>query len=171
MASLVGFSLVVFAVAFLGSRFKPGPWHAALVKPAWNPPNWVFAPVWTGLYACIAVAGWLTWRFNGGGWSSALVFWALQLVTNGLWTWLFFGRHRTGLAFADIVATLALIVAFIIAAQADTPVAAMLFWPYAAWVAFAALLNAAIWKLNPSPTTCTVPNARRRPTRVAPPPI
>ena len=149
MASFFIFSVVVFAVAFGGSRFKPGAWHAALAKPTWNPPNWLFAPVWTVLYLCIALAGWLVWRRAGDVWSTALTFWVLQLAVNGVWTWLFFGRHRVDLALLDIGANLVFIVAFIIAAQPISPLAAILFVPYLAWVCFAAALNAAIWKMNP----------------------
>jgi translocator protein len=148
MLALIIFGLIVFAVAFAGSRFKPDGWHAALAKPAWNPPNWLFAPVWTVLYIAIAVAGWLVWRAAGGAWSGALAFWALQLVTNGLWTWLFFGRHRIDLALIDIGATLIFVVGFIVEAQALSLPAGLLFLLYLAWICFASALNASIWKLN-----------------------
>ena len=171
MTSLLAFSVVVFMVAFAGSRFKPGPWHAALKKPSWNPPNWVFAPVWTVLYICMAVAGSLTWRAVGQGWSTPLAFWMLQLVANGLWTWIFFGRHRIDLALADIGATWIFIVGFIVTAWAREPIAAMLFLPYAAWVTFAAALNASIWAMNRSSPARAIPAARARPRRFAPPPI
>jgi translocator protein len=156
MVSLIVFGIVVFAIAYGGSRFKPDAWHAALAKPAWNPPDWVFAPVWTVLYVAIAVAGWLVWRTAGNEWSPALTFWSLQLASNGAWTWLFFGRHRIDLALIDIGVTLIFIVGFMMVASSLSPVASVLFLPYAAWTLFAGALNAAIWRLNPSeprPTT------------------
>jgi translocator protein len=148
MFSLIVFGVVVFAVAFGGSRFKPDAWHAALAKPPWNPPNWVFAPVWTVLYIGIAVAGWLVWRAAGDAWSLALTFWTVQLIANGLWTWLFFGRHRIDLALLDIGATLLFIAGFIVQAWTLSLAASLLFLPYAAWVSFAAVLNATILRLN-----------------------
>ena len=155
MLSLIIFGVVVLAIAFCGSRFKPDAWHAALAKPAWNPPNWVFAPVWTVLYAAIAVAGWLVWRAAGDRWSPALTFWALQLAANGAWTWLFFGRHRIDVALADIGVTLICIVGFMVVASSLSPAASLLFLPYAAWILFAGALNAAIWRLNPSDPPAT----------------
>lgn len=153
--SLSAFAIIVFAVAFGGSRFKPDAWHAALAKPTWNPPDWIFAPVWTVLYAAIAVAGWLVWRAAQNEWSSALTFWSLQLATNGAWTWLFFGRHRIDLALIDIGVTLICIVGFMVLASSLSPVASLLFLPYAAWILFAGALNAAIWRLNPSASRAT----------------
>ncbi len=155
MVSLIVLGIVVFAIAFGGSRFKPDAWHTALAKPTWNPPNWVFAPVWTVLYLAIAVAGWLVWRAAGDGWSPALTFWALQLATNGAWTWLFFGRHRIDLALIDIGVTLIFIVGFMVVASWLNPLASVLFVPYAAWILFAGALNAAIWRLNPSDPRAT----------------
>lgn len=144
--SLVVFLALCFGASFFGAKFRPGEWHAALEKPSWNPPNWLFAPVWTVLYIMIAVAGWLVWQSAPG--SSAIWFWAAQLVFNAAWSWLFFGLHRMDLAFFDIVLVWLAIVAFIVAAWPVSTVAALLFVPYLLWVSFAGALNYAIWNLN-----------------------
>lgn len=147
MGSFVVFAALVAAVALLGGRFRPGAWYASLRKPIWTPPAAVFPPVWALLYLAIATAGWLLWRSPEGA-VGALLAWALQLVANGLWSWLFFGLRRAGLAFADIVALLCFIAAFIVLALPQHPAAALLFVPYLLWVAFAAALNYRIWRLN-----------------------
>jgi tryptophan-rich sensory protein len=110
--SLIVFGALVAVTAAVGAQFEPGAWYEGLTKPAWNPPNWVFA------------------------------------VANGLWSWLFFGLHEPALALIDIVVLLALIVSFIALARRHSVAASWLFAPYAAWVAFAAALNAAIWQAN-----------------------
>lgn len=134
------------AAALFGATFKPGEWHGALVKPSWNPPNWVFAPVWSVLYIMIALAGWMVW--NNAPWSPAMGLWAVQLGLNAAWSWLFFGLHRMDLAFYDITLLWLVIGAFIIAAWPITLLGAVLFVPYALWVSFAAVLNFSIWRLN-----------------------
>lgn len=148
-ASFVPFAVVVAAAAFVGSRFMPGPWYASLSKPPWNPPNWVFAPVWTVLYIMIAIAGWLVWR-SAGLRSGVVLLWAAQLVLNAIWTWLFFGRRTPGLAFADIILLLASIIAFIMLARTASRAASWLFVPYAAWVMYAASLNLWVWLRKPA---------------------
>jgi tryptophan-rich sensory protein len=149
MWSLLVFLILVAMTAFSGALFSPGDWYAALDKPAWTPPNWLFGPVWTTLYIAMAVAGWLVWRRSDGRFNPALGFWMGQLLLNGLWSWLFFGLHRPDLALADISGLLILIVLFIYTARRYSTVAAWLFTPYALWVGFAAALNFALWRLNP----------------------
>ncbi len=144
--ALGAFFIVVFAVAASGAFFTPGDWYAALAKPSWNPPNWLFGPVWTVLYAMIAVSGWLVWQQEHN--RLALSLYAVQLVLNAAWSWLFFGRHAIGLALADIVLLLLAIVATIVLFWPLSRLAAGLLVPYALWVAFATALNAAIWRLN-----------------------
>ncbi|MEM8743055.1 MAG: TspO/MBR family protein [Pseudomonadota bacterium] len=144
--ALAVFLALCFGVAYLGAMFSPGEWHAALAKPSWNPPNWVFGPVWTVLYIMIAIAGWLVWK--SAPTSPAMWFWVAQLVFNGAWSWLFFGLHRMDLAFADIVLVWLAILAFIIAAWPISVTAALLFVPYLIWVSFASALNYSIWSLN-----------------------
>lgn len=145
---LVFFALVALA-AFFGAQFQPGPWFEGLAKPSWNPPNWLFGPVWTLLYIAMAVAGWLVWKRSGERATPVLGLWFVQLVLNAAWSWLFFGLHRPPLALVDIVALLACIVAFAILARRISPVSSWLFVPYVLWVAFATALNATIWRLNP----------------------
>ena len=140
------FLALCFGVAYLGAQFAPGEWHAALEKPSWNPPNWVFGPVWTMLYIMIAIAGWLVW--TSAPTSAAMWFWAAQLVFNAAWSWLFFGLHRMDIAFVDIVLVWLAILAFIITAWPISVTAALLFVPYLIWVSFASALNYSIWSLN-----------------------
>ena len=138
--------LVLGGGLVLGFLTAPGAWFAGLAKPAFNPPAWLFAPVWTVLYILIAVAGWRVWRRDRGG--RPIRLWWVQLALNFLWTPLFFGAHHIGLALFDILLLLAAILAFIATTWRQDRVAAWLFVPYAAWVAFASVLNGAIFVLN-----------------------
>lgn len=146
---LTGFLLLSFSAAAVGALYLPGEWYAALVKPSWNPPAWVFGPVWTLLYFCIGFSGWLVWR--EAGWRSAapaFLVYGLQLILNGAWSWLFFGLHRPGLALIEIVLLwLSILVTVILFARNSRP-AAWLLLPYLCWVGFAAALNLALWLLN-----------------------
>jgi tryptophan-rich sensory protein len=150
MASLLVFVALVAVAALSGARFQPGDWYLALAKPAWTPPGWLFAPVWTLLYLAIAVAGWLVWRAASRRRGAPLALWGAQLVLNGIWSWLFFGLHRPDLALVDIALLWAAIGAFVLAARPVRLAAAGLFVPYWLWVTFAAALNFAIWRLNPA---------------------
>ncbi|QQS10854.1 MAG: tryptophan-rich sensory protein [Rhodospirillales bacterium] len=146
--------IAVALVAGLGARFSPAvdpAWYAALRKPGFNPPAWLFAPVWTTLYAMMAVSCWLAWRAAAGPVARYRVaaLWTLQLALNAVWTPLFFGLQRVDLALADIVALDLAVVATIIAFQRVSRVAAWLLAPYLAWISFATALTAAIWRLNP----------------------
>lgn len=145
-------SLILFLVLVLGGGLAlggltvPGGWYAGLVKPSFNPPAWLFGPVWTVLYVLIAIAGWRVWQRDRSGWPMKL--WWAQMALNFLWTPVFFGAHQLGLALVVILLMLAVILAFIATAWRLDRVAAWLFVPYAAWVAFASLLNGSIWMLN-----------------------
>lgn len=145
--SAIVIALLVFATASSGAIFKPGDWYQELRRPSWTPPNWAFPVVWSILYVAIAVSGWLVWEAQGAGLAMAL--WLLQLVFNAAWSWLFFGRQRMDLAFADVCALFVTILAYIAAASAVSQTAALLFVPYAMWVVAAATLNRAVWRLNP----------------------
>ena len=138
--------LVVGGGLAVGFFTAPGEWYAGLTKPAFNPPNWIFAPVWTILYVLIAVAGWRTFERNRGSWPMKL--WWGQLALNFLWSPVFFAAQRIGLALIVILLLLAAILAFIIVVWRQDRAAAWLFAPYAAWVFFASGLNGAIWLLN-----------------------
>jgi translocator protein len=146
VVSFLVFLLLVAAAAAFGAQFTPGAWYEALNKPSWNPPNSVFGPVWTVIYLCIAVAGWLIWR--KGRATLPLALWAGQLLLNALWSLLFFGLHRPQMALVDIVSLLVLIVAFIVVARRHNTLASWLFVPYALWVSFATALNYMIVRLN-----------------------
>ncbi|MDB5621222.1 TspO/MBR family protein [Tardiphaga sp.] len=130
----------------IGYTTRPGAWFAALAKPSFNPPGWLFAPAWTILYVLIAIAGWRTFLREPIG--LAMAVWTLQLVLNFLWSPTFFGAHRPDAALFVIAALLASIVAFIAIRWSVDRTAALLFLPYAAWVIFATALNAAIWQMN-----------------------
>ena len=130
----------------IGANNIPGGWYAALDKPPFTPPNWLFAPVWTVIYVLIGVAGWRIWRMRATG--GAMTAWWLQLGLNFLWSPVFFTLHAIGWALAIILALLATIVTFICLAWASDRSSALLFLPYAAWVAFATLLTGSVWWLN-----------------------
>ena len=141
--------LICFAAAGLGSvATTPNipTWYATLAKPAWNPPNWLFGPVWTVLYICMAVAAWLIWRQDGV--RGPLTLFAVQLVLNAAWSWLFFWFHMPGAAFIEILTLLVAIAATTIAFWPRSKAAGILMLPYLGWVAFASVLNFAIWRLN-----------------------
>ncbi len=139
-------ALVLGGGTLIGFMTLPGEWYAGLAKPSFNPPNWIFAPMWTLLYIMVAIAGWRTWQ--RGPRSAAMAVWFVQLALNFIWSPVFFGAHRPGAALVVIVALLAAILAFIVLCWPRDRAAALLFAPYAAWVAFATLLNGAIWQLN-----------------------
>lgn len=147
--ALFGFIFACFLAAVPGAVFRPGDWYERLAKPSWRPPNRLFAPIWTILYLTIAVSGWLVWREVGFA-SAALPIYILQLVLNVAWTPLFFGLHRADFGFFDIVLLWLSIVATIALFFPIHTGAALLLLPYLAWVTFAAALNFAIWRLNPS---------------------
>ena len=145
------FYLACFLAAGLGSLFtmvSVGSWYAGLAKPSWNPPAWVFGPVWTVLYAMMAVAGWLVWRRGGPASWLALRWFAVQLVLNVGWSALFFGLQMPGLAFAEILVLWVAIVATLRTSWRVSWPAGVLLVPYLLWVSFAAVLNFAIWRLN-----------------------
>lgn len=124
----------------------PGEWYAALEKPPFNPPNWVFGPVWTALYVLIGIAGWRVWQAARS--SSSMLLWWVQMALNFAWSPVFFSLNNVAAALAIIIALLAVIVAFILVTWKRERLAAQLFIPYAAWVAFASLLNGSILVLN-----------------------
>lgn len=144
--------IICFAAAGLGSLVTtpniPN-WYADLAKPTWNPPSWVFGPVWSCLYLMMAVSVWLVWR--QGGFAEGrlpLALFAVQLGLNSFWSILFFGLHRPGLAALDILLLGTAILATLIAFWKRSKWAGILLVPYLAWVSFAAVLNLVIWRLN-----------------------
>lgn len=144
--------LLTFAAAGLGAvaSAEAGSFYEQLVRPSWAPPAWLFGPVWTVLYAAMAIAAWLVWRARGvAGARPALGAFAAQLAANALWSWLFFAWHQGALAFAEVLLLWGLIVVTVIAFWRLSVVAAVLLLPYLAWVTFAAALTLAVWQLNP----------------------
>ncbi len=137
---------MTFVAPLASWRVRPGPWFEALIKPEWNPPSWIFGPVWTTLYLLMAIAAWLAWKAGARG---GLTLYIVQLIFNAAWTLLFFGKHRIDLALLDIGVLWLAIVATMSAFSKVRVSAAWLLAPYLAWVSFATALNFAIWWLNP----------------------
>jgi translocator protein len=138
--------LVVGAGLALGASNLPGAWYGSLQKPPFNPPKWVFAPTWTVLYVMIALAGWRTYLHDARGIPMHL--WFTQMMLNFLWSPVVFRLHNLALGLAVILTLLVTIVSFIAFRWKEDRVAAGLFIPYAAWVAFASLLNYSLFRLN-----------------------
>ena len=144
---------ICFAAAGVGAvaSVQAGPFYLSLTRPAWAPPASVFGPVWSVLYASMAIAAWLVWREGGFRRArSALILFLAQLALNALWSWLFFAWHLGAVAFVDILLLWPLIVATLIAFWRIRPVAGVLLIPYLLWVSFAAALNYTVWQLNPN---------------------
>lgn len=140
-----------FAVAAIGSVATADSvtgWYRTLEKPAFNPPDAVFAPVWTLLYAMMAIAAWRVWRRRSPEGGRALSLYGVQLILNLGWTLLFFGLHSPLLALVDIAALIVVLVLTIVAFHRIDRPAAVLLLPYLAWTLFASALNFAIWRLN-----------------------
>lgn len=142
---------VCFAAAAIGSFLTSDAvtaWYAGLRKSPLNPPNWVFAPVWTLLYTLMAVAAWLVWRRRDRPILFPLGLFALQLGLNVAWSWLFFYLHNPAAALVEIVALWLSILATATAFWRVSRPASYLLLPYLIWVGFAAVLNFAVWRLN-----------------------
>lgn len=139
---------VSYAPALTGAAFPPDEWSRHLIKPTWNPPDWLFGPVWMTLYFLIGVAVYRVARRDHPGTPVALTWFFGQLVLNALWTPLFFGLHRPDLALACIVVLWLAIVGTIRAFARVAPGSGALLAPYLLWVSFATALNGAIWWLN-----------------------
>lgn len=141
--------LAVSAVGGAVTATSVGTWYQTLTKPPFNPPDWIFAPVWTALFFMMATAGWRVWRIDGlrkARW--ALTLFALQLALNLTWSIVFFGLRSIGAALIEIVVLLLAILATMVVFWQRDRAAGMLFVPYAGWVTFATVLNAALWQLN-----------------------
>jgi tryptophan-rich sensory protein len=145
--AFAAFILAMFVIGFSAAAVSvPGEWYAGLSKPFFNPPNWIFGPVWTVLYVLIGIAGGLAWlspaRFRLTG------LWIAQALLNGAWSITFFRLQSPAFGFVVVLAMLAAILAFIVVAWRPARAAALLFIPYALWVSFATILNAAILAMN-----------------------
>ena len=153
VAGLIFWIGLCYLVAWTGAQVSPGiassEWYEALNKPDWNPPGWVFGPVWTILYTMMGIAAWLVWKQYGfSGAMPAFVAFLIQLGLNGLWSQIFFNLQEPGWAFAEIIVLLAAIVCTTYLFYQKSSAAGWLMVPYILWVAFASVLNGAIWVMN-----------------------
>jgi translocator protein len=154
LLALTGFGLATAGAAWYGARYSRkesrAGWYRHLDKPSFTPPKSAYPVVWTMLYAAMAWSGWRIWSAAPSRERKhALRLWISQLATNAKWSKLFFGEHSPTLALADAIALEGMIFAYIKAARKVDRAAANAFIPYAAWVAFAAVLNSEIARLNP----------------------
>lgn len=152
LAGLFGWGFVTAIAAATGAlaSVQAAEFYAQLVRPSWSPPGFVFGPVWTLLYAMLALAAWFVWRERGfRGAAAPLALFAVQLALNALWSWLFFAWRQGGAAFAEIVVLWIAIALTLRAFRRVRRLAGALLVPYLLWVTFAAALNLAIWRANP----------------------
>ena len=143
--------LVIGYLSGMVTRDSITTWYPTLVKPFFNPPNWIFAPVWTALYIMMGVAGGMIWnRINTDEEKvkKAFKFFIYQLALNALWSYLFFGLHNPLLALIEIILLWLIIFETYTQFNKVDKIAARLLLPYLAWVSFASVLNASIWWLN-----------------------
>ncbi len=153
LGALALFIIFSFLAGGFGSVATTGAittWYPTIIKPSWNPPNWVFAPVWTTLFFLMSFAAWRAWRAakTRVDATKTLCLYGAQLILNALWSVLFFTLHRPGLALIEIILFLALLVTLLVRFARADRLAALLWSPYVAWVTFAAYLNGTIWWLN-----------------------
>ncbi len=151
LVALAVFVTLSFLASASGAFFRPGEWYYEKIrKPSWNPPSWLFPPVWTLLYIMMSVAAWLVWRETGviGGLLPLGLF-VLQLGLNALWSYLFFGWENLKAAFWEALLLFAAVFAMTVAFWDVRTLAGLLVLPYVLWVGFAAFLTYTIWRLNP----------------------
>lgn len=140
-------ALVVLAAA-IGGSFEAGEWYYSLYKPAWTPPSWLFGPVWAATYLMIAMAAWKVWLTGHHARLGALLWWAIQLVMNTAWSWLFFGLQRPGWAWLELSLLIVVVLLCIKAFRPLSKPASHLMVPYLVWLIFAWFLNLVIWTMN-----------------------
>lgn len=146
---LPGFLILAFLPSLPGAFFSPGAWFATLEKPWFNPPGWIFGPVWTVLYAMIGLSGWFYWKADRLTPSrSAWGVYGAQLTLNAAWSCLFFGGHWIGWALVDCILLTCLILANAVLFHRKSRKAGWLLVPYLVWTGFASVLNGAFWSLN-----------------------
>jgi len=148
------FALIILCLAVSGiggaiTATSVDTWYRALVKPPFNPPDWVFAPVWTTLYILMGIAAWRVWRTRSfEATRTGFAVFSVQLCLNLAWSFLFFGLQRIDLALFEIVILLCAIITNTILFWRIERLAGLLFVPYVAWVTYATILNASLWLLN-----------------------
>jgi benzodiazapine receptor len=148
LAGLVALPFLAGALGSWATMSEVRGWYTTLAKPAFNPPSWVFGPVWTVLYILMGVSLWLVWRSPSPESCTTKVTWFAMLALNAAWSPLFFGMHRPDLALIDIAFYLVALSALTRLLWAQSHLAGWLQLPHLAWVTFAAVLNASIWWLN-----------------------
>ena len=152
LLQLAGWIALTAAFAVLGAfaSVHAAVFYAQLDRPGWAPPAWLFGPVWSLLYLMMAIAAWRIGRSAAPGTYPALLLYLAQLAVNALWSWLFFAWHMGAAAFVCIVVLWLMISATIVLFGRRERLAAVLLWPYLAWVSFAGLLCFSIWQRNPA---------------------
>lgn len=149
---LIGWLVLCFSVAAVGAfgSMNAPEFYGQLLQPTWAPPAWLFGPVWSTLYTMMAIAAWLIWRQGGlKPIKTAMILFVVQLLVNGLWSWLFFAWQLGLWSFVNILVLWVLIVLTIRAFSRVNLLAGILLVPYLLWVSFAAVLNFYMWQLNP----------------------
>ena len=146
----IAIPLAVGAVSSLFTTENVSGWFSTINKPSFNPPNWIFAPVWTTLYILMGIACYLVWKKESAGSARvpALGVYAIQLLLNFLWSFIFFEAHQLGWALAEVIVLWIMILTTIFLFGRVSRAAAWLMVPYICWVGFATILNFYIWKLN-----------------------
>ncbi len=148
---LIGTIVLCQLAGIIGALFTTSQiegWYALLDKPFFQPPSWVFGPVWTVLYTMMGIALFLIIQSPTSGKSKVYISFGMQLVVNTLWTLVFFGAHQVGTALAVIIVLLASIVWTMWEMRSHSTIAMWLMAPYLSWVLFASVLNAAVFVLN-----------------------
>ena len=145
--------IIPLAIGALSSYFTiPGvnSWYQTINKPSWNPPNWIFPPVWTLLFVMMGISLFLVWKNNAAVRvkKMAIMIFSIQLLLNILWSYVFFKQHTMGWALAEIIILWIAILLTIFAFGKISSLAAWLLVPYISWVSFAAILNYTFWKIN-----------------------
>jgi len=147
LAGCIAAAFVAGAIGSVATFANVRSWYPGLIKPAWNPPSWIFGPVWTTLYVLMGVAAWRAWR-TGPAARPLLAGYGAQLVLNAAWSILFFGLKQPAWALVDIVALWVLLAWLGVRFWRADRLAGALWLPYLLWVSFATALNAAIVRLN-----------------------
>lgn len=152
LVGLIFWLVLCYTTSFIGAiaSIQAKSFYTQLIQPSWAPQPTIFGPVWSTLYALMAVAAWFVWR-NGGFRSNftSLSLFLLQLVLNGLWSWMFFAWYQGALAFVNILLLWIFLLLTLITFWRVRPLAGVLLIPYLLWVSFASFLSYALWKLNP----------------------
>jgi len=148
-AALAAWIVTFFLPSLTGIFFPPGEWYLDLNKPTWNPPGWIFGPVWTCLYLSMGIAAWMIWKTpKEAPRQKALTFFGIQLILNAIWSPVFFGLHNMGMAFVVIIGLWLAIGITLLSFLKVNRKAGWMLLPYLLWVSFASFLNFTLWRMN-----------------------